>query len=233
MIVFGKNVAKEVIESGKEIKEVFISKTFEEKSIINKLESMGVYIKYMDKKVLDRKFKGNHQGIVLDIEDFKYSKLEDLIDKKFIVLLDHLEDPHNLGAIIRTAVAAGVEAIIIPKRRGVEINSTVMKVSAGALNKIDIVEENSLAQTIEKLKKYGFWIYGTDMRDSVNYTDVEYDNKTCLVIGSEGNGISKLVRDKCDFIISIPMKGKLDSLNASVAAGIVIYEVVRQRGIGE
>ena len=108
-----------------------------------------------------------------------------------------------------------------------------MKVSAGALNKIDIVEENSLAQTIEKLKKNGFWVYGTDMRDSVNYTDVEYDNRTCLVIGSEGNGISKLVREKCDFIISIPMKGKLDSLNASVAAGIVIYEVVRQRGIGE
>ena len=233
MIVFGKNVAKELIASGKKINEVYLSKTFDDKCIINDLDKLKIKTRFMDKKEMDRKFKGNHQGIVLDIEDFKYSKLDSLIDKKFIVLLDHLEDPHNLGAIIRTAVAAGVEAIIIPKRRGVEINSTVMKVSAGALNKIDIVEENSLAQTVEKLKKYGFWIYGTDMRDSVNYTDVEYDDRTCLVIGSEGNGISKLVRDKCDFIISIPMKNKLDSLNASVAAGIVIYEVVRQRGLGE
>ena len=233
MIVFGKNVAKELLGSDKEIREIILAKEFDDKSIINDIDRLGIKTKFMSKKEMDRKYKGNHQGIILDIEDFKYSKLESLIDKKFIVLLDHLEDPHNLGAIIRTAVAAGVEAIIIPKRRGVEINSTVMKVSAGALNKIDIVEENSLAQTIEKLKKYGFWIYGTDMRDSVNYTDVEYDDRTCLVIGSEGNGISKLVRDKCDFIISIPMKNKLDSLNASVAAGIVIYEVVRQRGLNE
>ena len=122
---------------------------------------------------MDRKYKGNHQGIVLEIEDYKYKQLDDILDKKFIIVLDHLEDPHNLGAIIRTSVAAGVEAIVIPKRRGVEINSTVMKVSAGALNKIDIVEENSLAQAIEKIKKHGFWVYGTDMRDSVNYTDVE------------------------------------------------------------
>ena len=233
MIVFGKNVANEILDSGKTINEVYLSKTFDDKNIKNKLDRLKVKVNMMDKKAIDRKFKGNHQGIVLDIEDYKYKKLEDIFNKNFIVILDHLEDPHNLGAIIRTSVAAGVDAIVIPKRRGVEINSTVMKVSAGALNKIDIVEENSLAQAIEVLKKHGFWVYGTDMRDSVNYTDVEYDNKTCLVIGSEGNGISKLVRDKCDFIISIPMKGKLDSLNASVAAGIVIYEVVRQRGIGE
>ena len=233
MIVFGKNVANELLDTGKKINEVYLSKNFDDKSIINKLNKSNIKIKMMDKKEMDRKYKGNHQGIVLDIEDYKYKKLDDAYNKKFIVMLDHLEDPHNLGAIIRTSVAAGVDAIIIPKRRGVEINSTVMKVSAGALNKIDIIEENSLAQAIEKLKKNGFWVYGTDMRDSINYTDVEYDNKTCLVIGSEGNGISKLVRDKCDFIISIPMKGKLDSLNASVAAGIVIYEVVRQRGIGE
>lgn len=233
MIVFGKNVANEILDTGKTINKIYLAKNFDDKNIIKKLEKLNIKINYMDKKEIDRKYKGNHQGIVLEIEDYKYKKLDDILDKRFIVILDHLEDPHNLGAIIRTSVAAGVDAIIIPKNRAVEINSTVMKVSAGALNKIDIVEENSLAQTIEKLKKNGFWVYGTDMRDSVNYTDVEYDNRTCLVIGSEGNGISKLVREKCDFIISIPMKGKLDSLNASVAAGIVIYEVVRQRGIGE
>ena len=143
-------------------------------------------------------------------------------------MLDHLEDPHNLGAIIRTCEAAGVDAIIIPKRRGVEINSTVMKVSAGALNNINIVEVSSIAQTIDKLKDFGYWVYGTDM-DGETYTNCKYDSKTCLVIGAEGNGISKLVHDKCDFIISIPMVGKINSLNASVAAGITIYEVVRQR----
>ena len=229
MIVFGRNVAREVIDSNKEIKKVFMSNTFDDKDIIRDLQNKKVNIIKMDKRDIDRKYKGNHQGIVLEIEDFKYKKLDDVKDKKFIVILDHLEDPHNLGAIIRTSEAAGVDAIIIPKRRGVEINSTVMKVSAGALNNIDIIEVSSIAQTIDKLKEYGYWIYGTDM-DGETYTNIKYDNKTCLIIGSEGDGISKLVHDKCDFIISIPMYGKINSLNASVAAGITIYEVVRQMG---
>lgn len=232
MIVFGKNVAEEVINSKKEIKKVFLSKTFDDKGILKYIENNNIKTVRMDKKELDKKYKGNNQGIVLEIEDYKYGKLDDLLNDRFIVMLDHLEDPHNLGAIIRTCEAAGVDAIIIPKRRGVEINSTVMKVSAGALNNINIVEVNSLAQTIDKLKKYGFWIYGTDM-DGTTYTDVVYDERTCLVIGAEGNGISKLVSDKCDFIISIPMVGKINSLNASVAAGITIYEVVRQKMKGE
>ena len=232
MIVFGKNVAEEVINSKKKIKKVFLSKTFDDKGILKYIENNNIKIIRMDKRDLDKKYKGNNQGIVLEIEDYKYGKLDDLLSDRFIVMLDHLEDPHNLGAIIRTCEAAGVDAIIIPKRRGVEINSTVMKVSAGALNNINIVEVNSLAQTIDKLKKYGFWIYGTDM-DGTTYTDVVYDDRTCLVIGAEGNGISKLVSDKCDFIISIPMVGKINSLNASVAAGITIYEVVRQKMKGE
>ena len=229
MIVFGKNVAKELIDSKKTINKVYLSKTFDDKNIINYLNTNNIKIIYMDKKDIDKKCKGNHQGIVLDIEDFKYGKFEDLVNDNFIVILDHLEDPHNLGAIIRTCEAAGVNSIIIPKKRGVEINSTVMKVSAGALNNINIVEVSSIAQTIDKLKKYGFWIYGTDM-DGTNYTDIKYDSKTCLVIGAEGNGISRLASEKCDFIISIPMVGKINSLNASVAAAITIYEVVRQRG---
>lgn len=228
MIVFGRNVAREVIDSKKEIKKVIMANTFDDKSIISDLEKNNVKIIKVDKREIDRKYKGNHQGIVLEIEDFKYGKLNDLENSKFVVMLDHLEDPHNLGAIIRTCEAAGVDAIIIPKRRGVEINSTVMKVSAGALNNINIVEVSSIAQTIDKLKDFGYWVYGTDM-DGETYTNCKYDSKTCLVIGAEGNGISKLVHDKCDFIISIPMVGKINSLNASVAAGITIYEVVRQR----
>lgn len=228
MIVFGRNVAREVIDSKKEIKKVIMANTFDDKGIISDLEKNNVKIIKVDKREIDRKYKGNHQGIVLEIEDFKYGKLNDLENSKFVVMLDHLEDPHNLGAIIRTCEAAGVDAIIIPKRRGVEINSTVMKVSAGALNNINIVEVSSIAQTIDKLKDFGYWVYGTDM-DGETYTNCKYDSKTCLVIGAEGNGISKLVHDKCDFIISIPMVGKINSLNASVAAGITIYEVVRQR----
>ncbi len=228
MIVFGKNVAKEVIDSKKEIKKVYLSKQFDDEKLIKYFEDNNIKINRMDKRILDQKFKGNNQGIALEIEDYKYLSVDDVLDAKFLVMLDHLEDPHNFGAIIRTCEAAGVDAIIIPKKRSVEITSTVMKVSAGALNNIKIVEASSLPQTIEKLKKYGFWFYGTDM-DGSNYTDVVYDEKTCLVIGAEGNGISKLVSEKCDFIISIPMTGKINSLNASVAAGICIYEVVRQK----
>lgn len=229
MIVFGKNVAKEVINSKIKINKVFLTKSFDDRGILDFLEKNNIRRVIIDKKEMDFKYKGNHQGIVLDIEDFKYSKLEEVLDKDFIVILDHLEDPHNFGAIIRTCESAGVDAIIIPKNRSVEVNSTVMKVSAGALNNQTIVEVNNLASAIEKLKKSGFWVYGTDMTDSEVYTDVKYDSKVVLVIGAEGNGISRLVREKCDFVVNIPMFGKINSLNASVAAGIIIYEVVRQK----
>ena len=229
MIVFGRNVAKEILSSDKKVFNAYISNSFDEKEILDIINKRNIKITKLDRRAMDNKFGNNNQGIALEIEDYKFKKIEDIKDKKFIIMLDHLEDPHNLGAIIRTSECAGVDAIIIPKKRSVQINSTVMKVSAGALNNIDIIEVSSLAQTIDKIKEYGYWVYGTDMEDSVNYTDVKYDRKTCLIIGSEGNGISRLVREKCDFIIRIPMKGKINSLNASVAAGIAIYEVVRQK----
>ena len=226
MIVFGKNVAKEVLDSNVTIKKVILSNNFNDKDLIKKLSKNNII--YMDKKIMDKKYEGNHQGVVLEIDDFKYDNIDYAYDKKFVVLLDHLEDPHNFGAIIRTCEAAGVDAIIIPKKRSVEVNSTVMKVSAGALNNIHIIEVNNLVDGIKKLKDNGYWIYGTDMNDT-KYTDLEYDEKTALVIGAEGTGISDLVKRNCDFVVSIPMVGKINSLNASVAAAIVIYEVVRQR----
>lgn len=229
MIVYGKNVAKEVISTKKEIKRVILSNNFDNKEILDGLK--GIKIEYMNKRDMDYKYSSNNQGIVMEIEDYKYSDIKEVYDKNFIVILDHLEDPHNFGAIIRTCEAAGVDAIIIPKKRSVEINSTVMKVSAGALNNIKIVEVNNLVNAMEKLQDNGFWIYGTDMENSEVYTDVKYDAKTALVIGAEGNGIGRLVREKCDFVVNIPMTGKINSLNASVAAAIVIYEVVRQRRI--
>ena len=229
MIVYGKNVAKEVISTKKEIKRVILSNNFDNKEILDGLK--GIKIEYMNKRDMDYKYSSNNQGIIMEIEDYKYSDIKEVYDKNFIVILDHLEDPHNFGAIIRTCEAAGVDAIIIPKKRSVEINSTVMKVSAGALNNIKIVEVNNLVNAMEKLQDNGFWIYGTDMENSEVYTDVKYDTKTALVIGAEGNGIGRLVREKCDFVVNIPMTGKINSLNASVAAAIVIYEVVRQRRI--
>ncbi len=228
MIVYGKNVAKEVISNNIKVNKVIISNNFKDDEIVKYFTDNNIKTEYIDKRIMDQKYQGNHQGIVLDIEDYKYYKIEDAYNSDFVVILDHLEDPHNFGAIIRTCEASGVDFIIIPKNRSVEINSTVMKVSAGALSNMKIIETNNLVSAIEKLKDNGFWVYATDMKGE-NYTDVKYDTKTALIIGNEGSGISRLVKEKSDFIISIPMKGKINSLNASVAAAIVIYEVVRQR----
>ena len=145
------------------------------------------------------------------------------------MIIDHLEDPHNLGAIIRTCEAAGVSYIIIPKDRQVMVNSTVMKTSAGALSNVHIAVVSNLVNAISKLKDNGFWVVGTAMEDSVDYRSIDYSGKMALVIGNEGKGISRLVRESCDFVATIPMFGKINSLNASVASGIMIYEVVRNR----
>lgn len=229
MIVYGKNVFKETINSDKKINQIYLSNSFDDKDILEDIANNNIRVIKMDKKQMDRKFEGNHQGIVLDIEDYKYKSIKDVLDKNFVVMLDHLEDPHNLGAIIRTAESAGVDAIIIPNKRSVQITGTVMKVSAGALSNIDVVEVSNLANAIDTLKDNGFWVYSSCM-DGEDYSEVKYDSKTCLIIGSEGDGVSKLVKDKSDFIIGIPMKGKVNSLNASVAAGILIYEVIKQKG---
>ena len=228
MIVFGRNVFKEVINNNKKIYKVFLQNDFSNRGILEYLDNNNIEVIKLSKKDMNQKFNGNHQGIALEIEDYKYSKLDEILDKDFVIVLDHLEDPHNLGAIIRTCEAAGVDAIIIPKKRSVEINYTVMKVSAGALNNVIIVETSNVVSALEKLKTHNFWVYSADM-DGETYTKVDYTGKTCLVVGAEGKGVSRLVRDKSDFIISIPMVGKINSLNASVAAGIVIYEVVRQK----
>ena len=175
--------------------------------------------------------EGVHQGIILFIPDYKYKTLSEILalEPQFIVLLDHLEDPHNLGAIIRTCEAAGVDAIVMPKDRQVMINSTVMKTSVGTLDNMNIASVTNLVQTIEELKKNGFWIVGTALENSVDYRSIDYSGKIALVIGNEGSGMSRLVAKSCDFVAKIPMYGTTNSLNASVAEGIMIYEVVRNR----
>ena len=181
---------------------------------------------------MDHLCSGVHQGIILDIPDYSYMDLHELLEDdtaEFVVLLDHLEDPHNLGAIIRTCEAAGVKYMILPKDRQVQVNATVMKTSVGTLENVHLVSVSNLVNAIDQLKKKGFWIVGTALENSVDYRSIDYSGKIALIIGNEGSGISRLVQDNCDFLAKIPMYGQTNSLNASVAAGIMIYEVIRNR----
>ena len=224
MRVYGKNVAKEIIEK-ENIKRAYISKNFSDKEIIDKLRDNKIQIKYIDKNIMDKMEKGNHQGIILEIEDYNYYSLDEIEKENVIIMLDHLEDPHNFGAIIRTVEAAGFKSIIIPKDRSVEVNSTVMKTSAGTLENIKIAKVNNLVNTIKELKEKGYWVIGTDMNGE-KYKSIDYTGKIVIIIGNEGKGMSRLVKENCDFIASIPMRGKVNSLNASVAAALIIYEAV-------
>lgn len=220
MKVTGKNVFNEL--DIKNIRKVYLSKNFKDKNIIDYIKKNKIKYVISDPKVMDNMIK-NNQGIIVDINDYEYSNLES-IDSNFVVILDHLEDPHNFGAIIRTSEAMGIKHIIIPKDRSVSVNETVMKTSAGALNHVNIIQVTNLVNAINYLKQQGFFIYGAEA-NGVNYKSVDYSEKKCLVVGSEGKGISPVVRKNCDEIISLPMKGHVNSLNASVAAGILIYRL--------
>lgn len=230
MYICGKNVAKEYLNGNNKIKKVFLNNNFNDSEIMSLLKSKKIKIDYVDKRELDRKTLENHQGIILEVDDFEYSDLSviESIENPLVVMLDHIQDPHNFGAIIRTCEAAGVDAIIIPKDRSVSVNGTVIRTSVGASKYVPIIRVTNLVQTIKEMKKQGFWFFGTDMNGEA-YSKLDYKGKTTLIIGNEGDGMSKLVKDNCDFIASIPMIGKINSLNASVAAGIIIYESVRCR----
>lgn len=227
MKVFGRNVFNEYKNNYKDIRKIYLSKGFSDKEIINFIKENHLKYDVVDNKVLDGMVSGNHQGIVMQIDDYEYSSLSDIKDENLIVILDHLEDPHNFGAIIRTCEAAGVKTIIIPKDRSVSVNSTVMKTSVGALKYVKIIMVNNIVNTINTLKKDGYFVYAADM-DGINYKDSTFASKTVLVIGNEGKGISKLVRDNSDEIVSIPMNGNINSLNASVACAILIYGIVNK-----
>ena len=233
MLVYGRNVAERIFSDEKLLKKVKKLK-IEEKYYLKIKNLLGEFpkskIKFVQKSEIDNLTKDNHQGIIIDMEDYQYTPLNKILDREDdkILLLDHILDPHNFGAIIRTAVAAGIKTIIIPNDRQVLVNSTVVKTSVGAVFDIDIVLVTNLNNTIKILKDNGFWIYGTVMSGE-DYREVDYNGKVCLIIGNEEKGMSKLVKESCDFLITIPISPKIDSLNASVAAGILIYEVVRSR----
>lgn len=231
MLVYGRNVAKELLENNKNVQKIILQDGFNDKEIKSLIDFRKIPVQYKSKREIDDLANGVHQGIILFIPDYKYKDLDDVLtdEASFFVLLDHLEDPHNLGAIVRTCEAAGVDAIIMPKDRQVQVNATVMKTSVGTLENVDIVTVSNLNNTISELKKNGFWVVGTALEDSVDYRSIDYSSKIALVIGNENSGMSNLVKKSCDFIAKIPMYGKTNSLNASVAAGIMIYEVIRNR----
>ncbi len=219
MLVYGRNVLKELDK--KKIKKIYISS----KELIPLLQKMHLKYDFVPKSSLDKMVSGNHQGIVIDIYDYEYYTLND-IDSDFIVMLDHLEDPHNFGAIIRTCEAAGIKNIIIPKDRSITVNDTVYKVSVGATSYVKIIMVSNLVNAINYLKDHGYFIYAADM-DGIDYHCISYNDKKVLVIGNEGKGISNVVKASSDVVVKIPMKGQINSLNASVSAGILIYGMIK------
>ncbi len=225
MQIYGRNASLEALDKAV-VRKAYVYENIKDKEILTKLKKVNTV--FLPKQQLDLMEKGNHQGIILEIDDYKYSNLESMLNDEIIVVLDHLEDPHNFGAIIRTLEAAGLKNIVIPKDRSVKVNGTVMKVSAGALANVNIALVSNINNTLEKLKKYGFWIIGTDMVGT-DYKNIDYTGKLVLVISNEGTGISPSTKKHCDFIASIPMKGKVNSLNASVAAALIIYEAIRNK----
>ena len=229
MLVYGRNVARDLLKKNSNIRKIIIQDTFEDKEILSLVEKSSSRVETKTKREIDNLCSGVHQGIILDIPDYQYSELDDLLDEEIVVILDHLEDPHNLGAIIRTCEAAGIKGVIIPKDRQVGVNATVMKTSVGTLDNVNVAQVSNIVNAIEKLKKNNFWVVGTALDNSVDYREIDYSGKIALVIGNEGAGISNLTAKKCDFLAKIPMYGQTNSLNASVAAGIMIYEIIRNR----
>lgn len=238
--VEGRNSVLELLESNKDINKIFVTKG-EKHGSINKIiaiaKERNVIIVEKDKRKMDEMAQNeNYQGVIAIVPPFEYCEIDDILQQAkqkneapFILILDGIEDPHNLGSIIRTAETAGVHGIIIPKRRAVAVNSTVNKVSAGAVEHMKVARVTNISDSIQKLKDAGLWICGTDINTDKYYYNQDLTGPLGIVIGNEGTGISEKVRKNCDFTVKIPMKGKVTSLNASVSAGIIVYEVVKQR----
>ena len=238
-LIEGRNAVMEAFRAGRPIDKLFVLNGCQDgavRSIVREAKKHSTIIQFVEKERLNQLSEtGRHQGVVAFAAAYEYSDVEDMLrlaeekgEDPFIILLDNIEDPHNLGAIIRTANLAGAHGVIIPKRRAVGLTATVAKTSAGALNYTPVAKVTNIVKTMEDLKKKGMWFVCADMGGTTMY-DLNLKGSIGLVIGNEGEGVSRLVRENCDFIASIPMKGDIDSLNASVAAGVLSYEIVRQR----
>ena len=240
-LIYGRNACLEALNTGK-VEELYIQKGNLKGSIekvIGRAKNKNVIIKTVDKKTLDNMAKGEvHQGVIASISSFEYSSIEDILNEAkkreedpFIVILDEIEDPHNLGAIIRSCETAGVHGVIIPKRRSASINSTVYKSSAGACNYLKVAKVTNINRTIDELKEKNIFVYGTDGDAKSYYNKTNLTGPIAIVIGNEGKGISMQIKKNCDDLIKIPMRGKITSLNASNACAVVCYEVLRQRDV--
>lgn len=238
MKIIGRNAVTEALRSGKTIDRLVAARDQKDvgaQRIINEAKSRGVKVFFYDKTVLDRESDGaKHQGFIAEVTDFKYSELDDVLElarsknePPFIFILDGVEDPHNLGSVIRVAECTGAHGVVIPRHRAASVNETVVKVSAGAASHVMVVKATNVNDVIDELKAKGVWVYAADM-DGESIYSTNLSGAVAFVIGGEGAGVKRLTKSKCDGVIALPMRGKVNSLNASVAAGVVAYEYVRQ-----
>lgn len=234
----GRRPLLEALRAGTVVKRIFLQKGSHGKpveEILTLAKEQGIPVEYAEKNLLDkRSVTHNHQGVLAETLPFRYTPFEELLsppngEHPFIVLLDHIQDPHNLGALLRTAHAAGCHGLVIPERRAAQMTPAAVRTSAGAATYLPVARVVNLARCVEQCKQAGLWVFGADMDGETVYTAGDYKSPTALVIGNEGEGISRLVREKCDHVVYLPMKGRVASLNASVAGALLLYEVFRQR----
>ncbi len=239
MNVLGKNAIREVLKGSRKIEKIVICDTVNDNEIKSLAKSKKINIEFLPKRQFIAMYGDKNGGMVAVVDDYQYIELHNLIEKNqnkkesILLILDGLEDPHNLGAILRSVDATGCDGVIIPKNRSVRLNETVAKVSTGAIEHVDVAMVTNLNQTIDELKKAGYWVIGLELTGKIYYTEANYEGKIAIVVGSEGKGISPLVQKNCDTLVKIPMFGKVNSLNASVSTAIILYEAIRHRGINE
>lgn len=233
--VYGKNVVSSMLKDKREILTLFLLEGRKDSETVNLAKAQNIKIRYVSKAELDRLVKGNHQGYIAEVREYPTYSIQEIVSaipegkQPLIVALDSLQDPHNLGAILRTMSCVGGDGVIIEKNRSVSLNGTVAKVSVGAIETVKVAQVTNLAQTLRKLKEMGFWIIGTDVNQAQDYRRVRYDMPVVLVIGSEGSGMRRLIAETCDLKVKLPMEGDIGSLNASVACGILLYQIYSQR----
>lgn len=236
----GKHSILEAIKAGRTINKIWVAENAQKaltQPIIAEAKQHGIIVQFADKRKLDTMAEGlQHQGVVAQVAAYDYVEIDDILEvarergeDPFILILDEIEDPHNLGSILRTADCTGVHGVIIPKRRSVGLTATVSKISAGAVEYVPVARVTNIAQTIDKLKERGVWVAGTDVSAADDVYRSNFAMPIAIVIGNEAKGVGRLIKEKCDFLVKLPMQGKINSLNASVAAGVLMYEVVRQR----
>lgn len=238
-IIGGKNPVLEALRAGRDINKIWLAEGIQKTGVTELLKlakEQGVIVQFVPKKKIDGLTDSNHQGIAAAVAAYRYAELDELFEAAaakeqdpLFVILDELEDPHNLGSILRTADAMGAHGVIIPKRRAVGLTAVVAKASTGAIEHVPVVRVNNLSQTVDELKKRGIWIAGTDAKEASDYRQMDANLPLAVIIGSEGKGMSRILREKCDFLYKLPMVGHVTSLNASVAASLLLYEVYRKR----